>query len=69
MQVRSLCWEGPLKKEMATFSSTLARGLPWVGEPGGVTIHGVSKESDMTQQLNNKKMGREATHCWSHFGF
>ena len=41
---------------MATFSSTLARGLPWVGEPGGVTVQGVSEESDMTQQLNNKKM-------------
>ena len=33
-QVRSLDWEDPLKKEMATHSSTLAWKIPWTEEPG-----------------------------------
>ena len=32
--VRSLGWEDPLEKEMATHSSTLARKIPWMEEPG-----------------------------------
>ena len=32
--VRSLGWEDPLKKEMATHSSTLAWKIPWTEEPG-----------------------------------
>ena len=34
--VRSLGWEDPLEKEMATHSSTLAWRIPWTEEPGGV---------------------------------
>ena len=33
-QARSLAWEGPLEKEMATHSSTLAWRIPWTEEPG-----------------------------------
>ena len=33
-QVRSLDWEDPLEKEMATHSSTLAWKIPWTEEPG-----------------------------------
>ena len=33
-QVRSLCREDPLEKEMATHSSILARRIPWTNEPG-----------------------------------
>ena len=33
-QVRSLGWEDPLEKEMATHSSTLAWKIPWIEEPG-----------------------------------
>ena len=33
-QVRSLGWEDPLEKEMATHSSTLAWKSPWMEEPG-----------------------------------
>ena len=33
-QVRSLGWEDPLEKEMAIHSSTIARKIPWTGEPG-----------------------------------
>ena len=33
--VRSLGWEDPLEKEMATHSSILAWIIPWTEEPGG----------------------------------
>ena len=33
-QVRSLGWEDPLEKEMATHSSTLAWKIPWTEEHG-----------------------------------
>ena len=36
---------------MATHSSILAWEIPWTEEPDGV--HGITKESDMTQELNN----------------
>ena len=38
MQVRSLCWEDPLEKEMATHSSTLAWKIPWIEEPTGFGV-------------------------------
>ena len=33
-QVRSLGWEDPLEKGMATHSSILAWGIPWTEDPG-----------------------------------
>ena len=33
-RVRSLGWEDPLEKKMATHSSTLAWKIPWTEEPG-----------------------------------
>ena len=39
-QVRSLGWEDPLEKEMATHSSTLAWRIPWMEEPGGLQSMG-----------------------------
>ena len=33
-QVRFLGWEDPLKKEIATHSSTLAWKIPWTEKPG-----------------------------------
>ena len=38
--VRSLGWEDPLEKEMATHSSTLAWEIPWTEEPGGLQSMG-----------------------------
>ena len=32
--VRSLAWEDPLEKEMATHSTILAWKIPWMDEPG-----------------------------------
>ena len=33
-QLRSLGWEDPLEKEMATHFTTLAWKIPWTEEPG-----------------------------------
>ena len=38
--VRSLGWEDPLEKEMATHSSTLAWKIPWTEECGGLQSTG-----------------------------
>ena len=39
-QVRSLGWEDPLQKGMATHSSILAWRIPWTEEPGGLQSTG-----------------------------
>ena len=41
--VRSLGWEDPLEKEMATHSSALAWKIPWTEEPGRLQSMGVTK--------------------------
>ena len=38
MRVRSLGWEDPLEKGMATHASVLARRIPWTEEAGGLLI-------------------------------
>ena len=39
---------------MATHSSILAWRSPWTEEPGGLlTVHGVTKELDMTERLTH----------------
>ena len=38
--VRSLGWEDPLEKGMATHSRILAWRLPWTEEPGGLESMG-----------------------------
>ena len=48
-QVCSLGQEDPLEKKMATHSSIFASKIPWTEEPGGLQVHGVAKESDMTE--------------------
>ena len=45
--VRSLGWEDPLAKEMATHSSILAWEIPWTEEPVGLQSMG-SQELDTT---------------------
>ena len=42
MQVRSLVWEDPLEKGMATHSSILAWRITWREEPGGL-VSGVAR--------------------------
>ena len=41
--VRSLSWEDPLEKEMATHSSILAWEIPWMEEPGRLQVYKVAK--------------------------
>ena len=48
--VWSLAWEDPLEKEMATHSSILAWGIPWIEEPGRLQSMG-RKELDTTEWL------------------
>ena len=42
-QVRSLGWEDPLEKEMATHSSILAWRVPWTEEPGRLQSIGLQR--------------------------
>ena len=35
--------EDPLEKEMATYSSILARRIPWTKEPGGLQSMGLQR--------------------------
>ena len=48
--LRSLGWEDPLKKEMATHSSILVWRIPWTEEPGELSLWSC-KELDTTEQL------------------
>ena len=41
--VRSLGWENPLEKEMATHSSIVAWRILWTEEPGGLQSKGSQK--------------------------
>ena len=41
--VRSLGWEDPLKKGMATHSSILAWRIPWTEEPVGLQSMGLQR--------------------------
>ena len=42
-QDRSLGWEDPLEREMATHSSTLAWKIPWTEEPGSLQPMGLQR--------------------------
>ena len=43
MLVRSLGWEDPLEKKMATHSSILAWEISWTVEPGGLQSMGLQR--------------------------
>ena len=40
---QSLGQEDPVEEEIAIHSSILAWKIPWTEEPGGATVHGVTK--------------------------
>ena len=42
-RIRSLGWEDPLEKGMATHSNILAWEIPWAEAPGGLQPMGVTK--------------------------
>ena len=50
-RVRSLGWEDPLEKEMATHSSILAWEIPWMEEPGELQSMG-SQKVGLTEQIS-----------------
>ena len=52
-QVRSLGWEDPREKEMATHSSILAWEIPWTQEPGRLQSMGLQRLGH--NWLNNTK--------------
>ena len=43
MQVRALCLEDPLEKEMATHSSIFVWEIPWTEGPGGLPSMGLQR--------------------------
>ena len=51
--MRSMHWEDPLEKNMATHPSVLAGKLPWTDEPAGVQSMGSQKSQDTTHWLKN----------------
>ena len=51
-RVRSLGWEDPLEKEMATRSSILAWEIPWTEEPGRLQSVGLQRASTKQQQMD-----------------
>ena len=47
IRARSLGWEDPQEKGMATHASILAWRIPWTGEPGGL------------QSMGSQRVGRD----------
>ena len=41
--ILSLGWEDPLEEGMATYSSILARRIPWTEQPGGLQSLGLQR--------------------------
>ena len=61
--VRSLGWEDPLKKGMATFSSILAWRIPWTQEPGEPQSMGLQRV-DTTERLRQNCVS-DVLHMWT----
>ena len=64
MRVRSLGWEDPLKKAIATNSSILAWEILWTEEPGRVQSMGLQRvrhdlATEHTRDLNRSGFGVE----------
>ena len=63
--VRSLGWEDPLEKEMATHSSILAWRIPWMEEPSGLQSMGSQKvrhDQATSLSLSTKPRGKIETN-------
>ena len=54
--------EDPLEKEMATYSTLLAWGIPWTVEPGGLQSMGSQRVG------HNSARARTHTHTRKYFG-
>ena len=66
-QIRSLGWEDPLEKEMASHSRTIAWKIPWTEEPGGLQVHGASESrrdtAERAEQQQRQKPLSGALSC------
>ena len=74
LQVRSLAWENPLEKEMATHSSILAWRIPMDRGAWWAAVYGVAQSRTRLKRLSNSssslsklniliyKMGMNACH-------
>ena len=62
MQVRSLVWEDPLEKEMATHSSILTWRIPWTEELGELQSMG----SKRVRQDWSNLAGQSTLECRKH---
>ena len=80
MWVRSLGWEDPLEKGMATHSSISAWRILWTEEPCRLAIHGVAKSQtrlkrlsillDQTLYLSKRLLQSSITiRIWNRFGW
>ena len=64
-RVRSLGWEDPLEKEMATHSSTLAWKILWTGEPGRLqSMRSQRVGLDWATSLSLKATEAYSEKCW-----
>ena len=70
--VRSLGWEDPLEKKMATHSSTLDWKIPWTEEPGRLQSIGLQRVGrdwetslSLSRCLQGKKIGQ--IKIWQKF--
>ena len=61
-QIRSLGWEDPLEKQMATHSSIRAWRIPWTEEPGRLQSTG-RKELDTTERLHCHFLSSKINDC------
>ena len=70
--VRSLDWQDPLEKEMATHSSTLAWKIPWREEPGRLQSMGSQSRHDRVASLSlskTKKLPEKRVRLCCQFPF
>ena len=54
-RVPPLGQEDPLEKEMTTHSCILAWEIPWAEEPGGPTVHGLTKRQTRLRHETSTK--------------
>ena len=65
MWVRSLGWEDPLEKRMATHSSILAWEIPWTEEPGRLQSMG-SQRVRHSWAINSSLVYHKSASNWSN---
>ena len=58
-RVRSLGWEDPLEKEMATHSSILAWRIPWTEEPGRLQSMESHRVAGIDDYINQNRVQKQ----------